>query len=453
VACLVWAFFQYRGNLDQATPEPDSARYVATFILGLTVAYAVTQFDPATSAIGQRKHLPHFSGAYLLGAVCAVSLLVIALLSPERGAMRFNQWDRLDKIVLGVTGGVFAVSVLSQQIAVRQLDSDALFGALKILSYGFIWLGVTRLYRAPWEPSGSGFVGVIMERWRGLLVAILVLSVPALVYGTGRVGLVLYHFGRGQDAYEREDYDAAKSHYRKAKAWNSTTRLEALSDRYLADLATLYFRGGDTAAGNKAIGTIREHTLDLAEWNLKVADIYVRSENWPLAVIHYDRVVVARGRDVSVLDKLGRAYLELGESQNFLRMSLEFDHVPNVGAETFDEMIFLGNIYSYCGRFADALDQYRRAAQLLPEDGYAVYKAGRAQMALGELDRAVPSFEQAIALEPDFADAHYRQGECFESLGNSQAALAKFEEVVALLPNHLSGKLAVDRFHREAVLR
>ena len=71
VVCLIGAFIHFRDRLDSSANEPGAVHKGAAVILALTMAFAVTQFDPATSTIGQRVRMTHFSGVYLLGIGCS----------------------------------------------------------------------------------------------------------------------------------------------------------------------------------------------------------------------------------------------------------------------------------------------------------------------------------------------------------------------------------------------
>lgn len=128
----------------------------------------------------------------------------------------------------------------------------------------------------------------------------------------------------------------------------------------------------------------------------------------------------------------------------------------------------LGVRYHQSGRIAEAMDQYREALRVRPNDpdthnnlGVALLASGRAEEAvghyhqalranpnyssahynmglalqsLGKVAEAMDHYRQALKLKPDYAEAHYSLGTCLDGLGRPREALAQYQEALRLQP-------------------
>lgn len=435
VVGLIVAFWRYRDRLS----EP-FCRRTASIILTFLLAYMMVQFDPITSNIGY--HEKHFKLSPLQVATLVVSFLPIAaaLACQRRRELLPKAWDRLDWVVFAIVFAVLTIGILSKLVLPG--PSIARFSWAKILSFGCLWAGVTRLYGTQtWLPDSFPRFNTIWNRWSGPMLLAGLVFVPTLGYGSIRVGSVLYHSQAGFTAFSREDYERALTHYARAEEWNNSVRLDSLRDRYLADVAVLRFREGSKGAAQEAISRIRENTLDVMSADLKEADIYLRTKQWSRAERLLTKVVEIAGKDTSVLDKLGLAQLEMRNVLGFERLWVRYQYMPKVAADTYEESVFLGNIHFYQGRYGDALTYYQQALLMQPSSSYSMYKAGRARRALADRRGAIEYFRRAVLADSQFADAHYYLGLCRHDLGDSSNALTHYQKVKELLPSHLLGRV------------
>lgn len=69
-----------------------------------------------------------------------------------------------------------------------------------------------------------------------------------------------------------------------------------------------------------------------------------------------------------------------------------------------------GQRHEAAGRLADAVREYRRAADADPSTAQALVNLIAAHGKLGEFDDADLAYRQAVALQPDFGEAHYNHG-------------------------------------------
>jgi tetratricopeptide (TPR) repeat protein len=91
------------------------------------------------------------------------------------------------------------------------------------------------------------------------------------------------------------------------------------------------------------------------------------------------------------------------------------------------------------GRIDDALREYQRALQILPDFTEAHFNLGVMLFTRGQLDPAIGEFEEAIRLQPDYARAHYNLGLALLQRGRVAEALPHAEKEVALEPDYADG--------------
>ncbi len=86
------------------------------------------------------------------------------------------------------------------------------------------------------------------------------------------------------------------------------------------------------------------------------------------------------------------------------------------------------------GRFAEAIDSFRRALEIQPRYAQALGNLGMAQQSLREHEAAVASFEHALNVEPYHAGALIKLAELLEELGRPQEAIRLYEEGIRHAP-------------------
>ena len=114
-----------------------------------------------------------------------------------------------------------------------------------------------------------------------------------------------------------------------------------------------------------------------------------------------------------------RQYLEMAES-------LDADSVRvHLAAGMFDEAT---------SEFGQALDQYRRVAEIEPRNVNAFIHIAGVYDKENLPDKALESFHQAIALDPTYYDPHEYLGVFYFRHGNYSAAAREFQQVITLAP-------------------
>jgi tetratricopeptide (TPR) repeat protein len=101
----------------------------------------------------------------------------------------------------------------------------------------------------------------------------------------------------------------------------------------------------------------------------------------------------------------------------------------------------LGTIFLERGDFEDASVFFARALAANPGHPSVLCGLGRAQMARGELDRALEKFREAMANNPSEGRARFLTAQCLFELGRPAEAMEILRALVAWAPQSFGGAL------------
>jgi Flp pilus assembly protein TadD len=96
----------------------------------------------------------------------------------------------------------------------------------------------------------------------------------------------------------------------------------------------------------------------------------------------------------------------------------------------FPQILQLGKVDLSEGRVAEALAEFDKAVQLVPEDARALSLKGKTLTMLGRGSEALPSLNKAIELEPGLADAHYNRAGAYNIMSHPELALADLQAAI-----------------------
>jgi tetratricopeptide (TPR) repeat protein len=86
------------------------------------------------------------------------------------------------------------------------------------------------------------------------------------------------------------------------------------------------------------------------------------------------------------------------------------------------------------GEKSQAVDQFRQALQLNPNDASARFNLAALLAELGQNEEAISHFQQAIRVRPDFVEAHFELAKTLASVGRSEEAVAVAQQAVHANP-------------------
>ena len=87
----------------------------------------------------------------------------------------------------------------------------------------------------------------------------------------------------------------------------------------------------------------------------------------------------------------------------------------------------LGTAYGELGKYEEAIESYKQAIRIDPDDAKGHYNLGNTYFKSGKYKEAIESYKQAIRINPDYANAHYNLGVVYDKLG-------MYEESIEALP-------------------
>jgi protein involved in polysaccharide export with SLBB domain/Flp pilus assembly protein TadD len=104
---------------------------------------------------------------------------------------------------------------------------------------------------------------------------------------------------------------------------------------------------------------------------------------------------------------------------------------PATGAADFYK---IGLAHYESKQFKNAVDAFKRASRLKPNDADIHYNLGLAYYSSNMYKEAAKAYEQAIKLKPDWSDAHFRLGWMYYILGKKEASFEQYKILQTLNP-------------------
>ena len=138
------------------------------------------------------------------------------------------------------------------------------------------------------------------------------------------------------------------------------------------------------------------------------------------------------------------------EPQKFPRYTYRSPEKPLPGDRDLAQRAFSQGVQDQrARRFPEAIQDYRRAAQLDPSYYDAHYNLGLAASQNGSLALALAAYETALAIEPDSLDARYNFGLVLKQSGYVLDAVAEFDRILAKYPNDARTHLALGNVYAQ----
>jgi len=94
----------------------------------------------------------------------------------------------------------------------------------------------------------------------------------------------------------------------------------------------------------------------------------------------------------------------------------------------------LGHAYQQLGRLDEAVEQYKRAVAIYPDDYKAHYNLGVVYDEQGLFDKAIQSYLRAIQTNPAYPNARFNLGIIYQRQGEIDQAIIQFRKVTELDP-------------------
>ena len=132
-------------------------------------------------------------------------------------------------------------------------------------------------------------------------------------------------------------------------------------------------------------------------------------------------------------------YLESGnrffDKGDYSSAIIEYRNAIDIDGRFGEARKKLALAYGRTGEVAGALDQYVRAADLLPEDVDVQMAAGTLLLAARKPEDAIARAEAALKIQPDNVQAHVLRGNALAGLSSFEEAFKSIDEALRLDPN------------------
>lgn len=115
-----------------------------------------------------------------------------------------------------------------------------------------------------------------------------------------------------------------------------------------------------------------------------------------------------------------------------------FKQAIRLNPDDADVYHVLGLVYAGLGRWQEAIESYKQAIRLNPDDVEAHNNLGMAYFNLGRYQEAIEAFKQVIRLKPDHGNAHNNLGAAYNSLSRHQEAIEPLQQAIRLEPDHIN---------------
>jgi tetratricopeptide (TPR) repeat protein len=95
----------------------------------------------------------------------------------------------------------------------------------------------------------------------------------------------------------------------------------------------------------------------------------------------------------------------------------------------------IGYCYGELKSYAKAIEAFKQAIRIDPDDAIAHYNLGFAYDKLGSYKDAIEAYKRAIRIDPDYADAHRNLGLAYYKLGLYRDAIEAYKQAIRIDPD------------------
>jgi tetratricopeptide (TPR) repeat protein len=180
-----------------------------------------------------------------------------------------------------------------------------------------------------------------------------------------------------------------------------------------------------------------------AKLHLEKANELSTRKQFPEAIIEYRRAIQADPRLGPARLQLAFAYAATGDGINALR---EYVRAADLMPEDRDAQAKAGTFMLLAGQFNDAQALAERMLQRDPNDVHAHVLLANALAGLKDAEGAVAAFEKAVSLDPNRSSTYSELGSVQLVSGNREAAETAFLKAVAIDPKSPNAHMALANF-------
>lgn len=123
----------------------------------------------------------------------------------------------------------------------------------------------------------------------------------------------------------------------------------------------------------------------------------------------------------------------------------EYKRIIAEDPKNYEALVGLGNLYFDNKQYQEAVDYYRKALKINPNEPNVRTDMAICYFYLGLNDLAASELEKVISQYPDHAKAHYNLGIVYKRMGRLREAVKQFDEFLQLVPYGPDAQFALNQ--------
>jgi len=249
---------------------------------------------------------------------------------------------------------------------------------------------------------------------------------------------------------------------------------------FLSFLFILFLSVGCSTSSEKkaeSAEVAQEQEISEAERYYSFAFEYIKQENYPEAISLLEKAIKTDTSYVDAYLALRQVYLIVGDTNKALAICRKgfscfsdpesnrkmAKAIASIYAKTGEsqkaEKIFIDiireapkdansyDLYAYFleseGRYEEALENYKKAYQLDPDNSGIAFRLGDTYFEIGRYREAVEFFKKAKESFSDDIEIIKRLAESYSELGDYNSAIEEYKSIIKRIPRHVSSRIQI----------
>lgn len=195
-----------------------------------------------------------------------------------------------------------------------------------------------------------------------------------------------------------------------------------------------------SALSGLAVISCRSNPEAIYRAHVERGDNYLAEKKYDEAIIEYRGALQADPRSGEAHTKLGQAYLQSGDGANALS---EYARAADLLPDDDDVAVKAADLLRLAGRFEDARTRAESVLSRHPQNAQAQLVVGLTLLGLKDLDGAIREVEEAVNLDPKVGRPYTTLGLLQLMKSKPQEAEAAFRKAVELDPKSVNARIAL----------
>ena len=112
-----------------------------------------------------------------------------------------------------------------------------------------------------------------------------------------------------------------------------------------------------------------------------------------------------------------------------------FKKALSIQPNNADAYYNLGNVLHKQGKLEEAVEAYKKLISIKPDNAEAYLNIGNVLHEQGKLEEAVSNYNKAISIKPEYADAYNNLGNALKNQGKLEEAIEAYNKVLSIKPD------------------